>query len=341
MRLIESPSLRRQQHHPGIPAAHRFDRGHQRLGLHHHPWATAVGRIVHRAMPIRRPFAQIVHGDLGDPPLLRYADEAFAAEGREEHREDRDHVDAVHALISARPGLRSHPWARARRNQAGSSSPGISSTWIDRPGTSISRTNSSTAGIRCRSPFSPSTTRTSATPVSHNSRTVPSGCRPAAAPCSQSARTSNARRPPARRARPLRPAPTSRAAPLPRRTPRRPSRQILTSSARPGAPRSPAVAEAAADRPRLPHAPVTAPTGAADFPVRRRASAPAVRPSPVRSEHPAERHERRRLPRDGSARSSSVTWRPDPRLSRRCRVAHWRRPATPRKHGPHVFATRP
>ena len=95
--LLETAPARAHQH-DGRHNAQRLDRLEERTGLHHHPRAATVWRVVHRAMPIMGEVAQ-VHD------VIRHGTGSGSARGdaqperRKKLGEDRDDVD----LHSTRP----------------------------------------------------------------------------------------------------------------------------------------------------------------------------------------------------------------------------------------------
>ena len=74
-----------------------------RLGLHHHAGAAAVRGVVHGAVTVVSPVAQIVHLHIEDAAIPRLADERDI-EHIEERREDRDDVDA-HGFECRHPAM--------------------------------------------------------------------------------------------------------------------------------------------------------------------------------------------------------------------------------------------
>src|SRR5258708_5719393 len=72
--LIEEPALRREEHDVTSGPLQLPDRGHQRLRLEDHARAAAVRDVVHRAMAVRRPVAQVVGPKLELPSRAARAD---------------------------------------------------------------------------------------------------------------------------------------------------------------------------------------------------------------------------------------------------------------------------
>ncbi len=73
-RLAERLALRRQQDDllvagSAVPAPYRVDRGEERIGLHHHPRAAAIGAVVGGSMAVSGEVAQIVHRESRRCPL--------------------------------------------------------------------------------------------------------------------------------------------------------------------------------------------------------------------------------------------------------------------------------
>ncbi len=76
--LVESPTGRRQQQHAAPIRVEGLDRGEDRLGLHHHPWPAAEGRVVDRAMTVVGPLAKIMHADIQESLADRPSEETLA-----------------------------------------------------------------------------------------------------------------------------------------------------------------------------------------------------------------------------------------------------------------------
>ncbi len=89
----------------------RVERLTPRLGFHHHAGASAVGRVVDRAVAVVGPVAQVVHAHVEQTAAARLAQKRHF-EDVEERREDRDDVDAHVSPPGSRPrqaGLRTDP----------------------------------------------------------------------------------------------------------------------------------------------------------------------------------------------------------------------------------------
>ena len=69
----------------------------QRLGHHHHAGPAPVGPVVDPAVIVRREIARIPRLQLAQPFLERPARDAVAGDRLEHLREDRDHVEVLHA----------------------------------------------------------------------------------------------------------------------------------------------------------------------------------------------------------------------------------------------------
>jgi hypothetical protein len=76
-----------------------LDRGDERLGLHYHALAAAVGDVVDDGVLVGRVVAEVVHGDVEEPILARDADGARGERAAEELGEDGEEVD-LHGACS-------------------------------------------------------------------------------------------------------------------------------------------------------------------------------------------------------------------------------------------------
>jgi hypothetical protein len=64
-----------------------FDRGKNRLRLHHHPLPSAKRRIISDAMLVRRPIAQVMNVKIDNLIFLRALHDAFAQRRAADFRE--------------------------------------------------------------------------------------------------------------------------------------------------------------------------------------------------------------------------------------------------------------
>ena len=101
--LGEALAGRRGHDEHRILRQHLVERRAPRLGLHDHAGAAAVGRVVHGAVAVVRPVAEVVHPQIQDAALARLADERDV-EHIEEGGEDRHDVDA-HGSKSRHPAM--------------------------------------------------------------------------------------------------------------------------------------------------------------------------------------------------------------------------------------------
>ena len=109
--LTERRALRRHGDHARPRPAEAFHRLEERLGLHQHPGAPAIGVVVQRAPRVVREVAQVHRVELRRAHRRRAPHDAFAEEAFEHPREHRQHVDAQghRAALPAWP----YAWAAA------------------------------------------------------------------------------------------------------------------------------------------------------------------------------------------------------------------------------------
>ena len=92
-----------------------LDRRHQRLGLHHHALATAVGHVVHLQVATAGVVAQLVQRHLQHAELARPLERTDGERPAEHLGEERDDVDVQRQ--SSRPGQRIDARRAARRGR--------------------------------------------------------------------------------------------------------------------------------------------------------------------------------------------------------------------------------
>jgi hypothetical protein len=75
--LPEGDACRGGHHQPGFRrgAGHRVERLAPGAGGHDHSWPAAKGRVIHGAVGVVRPRAQVVHLELDDAALDRPAEQ--------------------------------------------------------------------------------------------------------------------------------------------------------------------------------------------------------------------------------------------------------------------------
>src|ERR1041385_6985135 len=158
-RLIELAALRRHQNNLLPRRFRRPDRFHrfkERPRFEQHAFTAAKRPVIHGAMPIVRPIAQIVYRDLDQTVFPRALNDAVLERPPEKFREDRQHV----------------------KFQGSSNNPSGSTTRICFDSMSISRQNAFANGIRISRPSSPATFSNGALPYSSIPFTTPIGRSP-------------------------------------------------------------------------------------------------------------------------------------------------------------------